>query len=106
MFLPGGAATNSDRMTCEQARSDVANKVAVRAYAQSNGASFSKVHAFLRNSDYELRNVSSDDGKLAFVYTSSAFYPSACGVGLPGTDGGIVRVETEIDRDPKIRSVW
>ncbi|OJF98174.1 hypothetical protein AX761_12485 [Rhizobium sp. 58] len=106
MFQPVSAATGSDRMTCEQARSDADNKRAVSEYADRHNASFSKVHEFLRNSDYELRNVAVLDGKVAFVYTSSAFYPSTCGIHVPGIDGGIVRVETEVATDPRIRLVW
>ncbi len=106
IFKPVRAATSSDRMTCEQARSDTDNKRAVSKYADDHSASFSKVHEFLRNSDYELKNVAVGDGKVAFVYTSSAFYPSTCGIHVPGIDGGIVRIETEIATDPKIRLVW
>jgi hypothetical protein len=106
VFQPVNAATGSDRMTCRQARSDIENKRAVSAYADSHSASLTKVHEFLRNSDYELRNVSFRDNSVAFVYTSSAFYPSACGIHVPGIDGGIVRIETDIITDPKIRLVW
>jgi hypothetical protein len=93
-------------MTCEQARSETENKKAVSEYADAHSASFSKAHEFLRNSDYELRTVSVQDGKLTFVYTSSAFYPSTCGIHVPGIDGGIVCIDTEVVVDPRIRSVW
>jgi hypothetical protein len=106
MFQPVNAATNAVRMTCSQARSDVENKRAVIEFADRNGSSFSKTHEFLRNSDYELRNISIDDGRVVFVYTSSILYTSTCGIHLPGTDGGIVRVGTDLAADPAIRSVW
>lgn len=104
IFQPASAATISDRMTCDQARSEVENKKAVSAY--SKGRDLAKVHGFLRNSDYALRNVSIRDGKVAFVYTSQAFYPSSCGLHLPGIDGGIVRIETDIAAAPHVVSVW
>jgi hypothetical protein len=106
LFQPVNAATVSDRLTCEQARNDSENKKAVSEYAEGHSWSFSKTHEFLRNSDYELRNVSARDGKLTFVYASSAFYPSTCGIHVPGIDGGIVRIDTEVVVDPRVRSVW
>jgi hypothetical protein len=105
MFQPVGAVTHSVRMTCEQARSEIENKRAVSAYAEANSFSLLKVHAFLRNSDYRLRNISAHAGKVLFIYTSSAFYPSSCGVHVPGVDGGIVRIETDIAADPKVIKV-
>lgn len=106
MFQPAAAATVSDRMTCAQARSDIENKKAVSEYVEGHSGSFPKAHEFLRNSDYELRTLSDRDGKLTFVYASTAFYPSTCGIHVPGIDGGIVRIDTDVDAAPKIRSVW
>lgn len=106
MFQPAGGTTNSTRMTCEQARSGIGSKKAVSEYADRNGLSFSKVHLFLTDSDYELRNITVQDGTVTFVYTSAAFYPSTCGIHLPGIDGGILRIATEITADPKVLSVW
>ena len=105
VFLPANDATTVDRMTCEQARSDDQNKIAVDAYAEGSGFSLSKVHEYLSVSDYALRNIAVKEGKVTFVYTSSVFYPSACGIHLPGIDGGIVRVETDISSDPKVVAV-
>lgn len=105
-FQPVNPATFSDRMTCAQARSETENKKAVSDYVEGHGWSFSKAHEFLRNSDYELSNVSASDGKLTFVYVSSAFYPSTCGIHVPGIDGGIVRIDTEVVVDPRVRLVW
>ena len=105
MFLPASTARNVDRMTCQQARSEIDNKRAVSAYADSHGSSLSKVHNFLVNSDYALRNVAVQGGNVTFVYTAS-FYPSTCGLHLPGVDVSIVRVETEIATDPRIQRVW
>lgn len=106
MFQPVHTSTHSDRMTCAQARSDTDNKKAVSDYVKGHSWSFSKAHDFLRNSDYELTNLSAVDGKLTFVYVSSAFYPSTCGIHVPGIDGGIVRIDTEVVVDPRVRLVW
>jgi hypothetical protein len=105
MFQPVGAVTHAEGMTCEQATSEIENKLAVSAYAEANSFSLLKVHAFLRNSDYRLRNIAVNAGKVVFIYTSSAFYPSSCGVHMPGVDGGIVRLETDIAADPKVMKV-
>jgi hypothetical protein len=102
---PMRAVTDSNRMTCEQARSEIDNKKAVGAYAEANSSSLSKVHSFLTNSDYRLRNIAVSEGKMVFVYTSSALYPSSCGVHVPGFDGGIVRLDTDIAADPKVVTV-
>jgi hypothetical protein len=105
ILQPMRAVTHSDRMTCEQARSEIENKKAVDAYAEANSSSLNMVHSFLTNSDYQLRNIDVSEGKITFVYTSSAFYPSSCGVHVPGFDGGIVRLETDIVDDPKVVTV-
>lgn len=92
-------------MTCAQARNEKDNKGAVRSYAAREKVTISEVHEYLRNSDYELTNIEAADGSLTFTYRSSGFYPSTCGIHLPGIDGGIVHVETDMAIDHTILSV-
>jgi hypothetical protein len=88
------------RMTCEEARSDHLNKQATATFASDNDMSLSKVHAFLRASGYQLRNI--DAG--TYVYTTRD-YRSACGISLPGIDGSILRVRTDVSADSAVLSV-
>lgn len=97
--------TNSgERMTCDEARSSGANATATAAFAERNSRSLIKTHQFLKNSDYDLRNIGEVDGQLTFVYTAN-FYPSTCGVHLPGIDGSIVRVRTDGTSAPLVKAV-
>jgi hypothetical protein len=106
LFAFSIGSTSADKMSCAEARSQTASKEAVIAYAVKHGGSLVKVHDLLTNSDYRLRNIDVSNGTVSFVYTSSAFYPSACGLHLPGLDGGLVRVNTDIDGNPSVRQVW
>lgn len=106
VFAPSIGPAGANKMSCAEARNDIASKEAISAYGKTHGGSLAKVHEFLTNSDYQLRNIDESNGTLSFVYTSSAFYPSACGLHLPGLDGGIVRVDTDIDGTLGVRQVW
>lgn len=105
LFQPTSEVRSKDRMTCAQARNENDNKAAVRNYADREKVTISEVHEYLRNSDYELRNIDVADGRLTFTYRSSGFYPHTCGIHLPGIDGGILHVETDMAIDHTILSV-
>ncbi|MFN7091546.1 MAG: hypothetical protein ACK4P4_13410 [Allorhizobium sp.] len=98
-------STSEDKISCADARNEIGSKEAVMAYAEKQGGSLAKVHGLLTNSDYQLTNIDISNGTVSFVYTSSAFYPSACGLHLPGLDGGIVRVDTNIAGTPGVLQV-
>ncbi|SIQ58007.1 hypothetical protein SAMN05880561_103612 [Rhizobium sp. RU33A] len=106
VIAPSIGPAGADKMSCAEARNEIASKEAISAYGKTHGGSLAKVHEFLTNSDYQLRNIDVSNGTVSFVYTSSAFYPSACSLHLPGLDGGIVRVDTDIDGTPSVRQVW
>lgn len=92
------------KMTCDQSRNEALNKKATSDFAHDNGASFFKVHEYLRSSDYQLRNVATEGGSTTFVYTANT-YPSTCGSLLPGIDGTIVRVKTDLAVEPNVVAV-
>jgi hypothetical protein len=95
----------SPKMSCEQARSELLNKQATWTFARENDGSFFKTHQFLRASDYKLRNIAMADGSTVFVYTADT-YPSTCGWHMPGIDGSIVRVKTDLTAEPRIIDVY
>lgn len=96
----GGTSSNAPRMTCEQARGEKESKRALESFAERNGSSLAKLHDYLKNSDYSLRNLHFSEGKVTFVYAAN-FYPSSCGIHWPGLDGNIVRIATDVEIDPK-----
>lgn len=106
VYAPSIGSTNAEKMTCDQARREIASKAAVQSYSEMHDRSLVTVHAFLTNSDYQLRNIDISNGRMSFVYTSSAFYPSTCGLYLPGLAGGIVSVDTGIVGTPDVLQVW
>lgn len=91
------------KMTCFEARSEIHNKQAARDFL-ALGNDFWKLQAFLRASDYQLRNINFEGG-VTFVYTATR-YPSACGWHLPGVDGTIIRVQTDLTTEPKVTGVY
>ena len=103
-FVFGPRTTSPVKMTCAEARSEDLSKSATSAFAQAHAYSLFKTHEFLRNSDYELRNIAILDGMTSFIYTAN-FYPSTCGIHLPGVDGGIVRVRTNLQVEPLVTGV-
>jgi hypothetical protein len=97
--------TYAEKMTCREARSEPDSKTATEAFAKRNVGSFAKTHEFLRNSGFYLRNIADGDDTIIFVYIATS-YSSACGPHLPGVDGTIVRVETDISAKPSVKAVY
>jgi hypothetical protein len=97
--------SSGERMTCDEARSDAKNKTATAAFAQRNGESLAKTHQFLTNSDYLLRNIDDQQDTLTLIYVAD-FFPSTCGIHMPGFDGGIVRVRTNDVSAPLVKQVY
>lgn len=102
LFTP--ARTNAAKMTCEEARSEILNKQATLKFSSENNRSLVRTHEYLWASDYTLRNIGFSDGQATFVYTAE-WYPKTCGFHLPGIDGSIVRVLTNIEADLSITEV-
>jgi hypothetical protein len=101
-FFP--TQSNAARMTCAEASSETLNKQATLKFSIENSGSLAATHDFLRASDYGLRNIASVNGQLTFVYTAKS-YPQSCGFHLPGLDGNIVRIRTDLLVPPTIVDV-
>jgi hypothetical protein len=99
------ATGTGPKMSCDEARNDAANKAATETFARENGGSLAKTHEFLTSSDYKLRNIDNDGGGLTFVYIATS-YSSTCGLHLPGIDGSIVRVLTDSQAEPLVKTVF
>jgi hypothetical protein len=102
-FNPAGSP--APKMTCDQSRSETLSKQATSAFAHDNGAGFFKLHGYLKSSDFELRNISIEGNSTTFIYVAS-IYPSTCGSLLPGIDGTIVRVKTDLANEPSVVAVY
>jgi hypothetical protein len=98
-------ATRMAKMTCQEARSESDSKIAIEIFARKNGGSFAKTHEFLWYSGFYLRNIVDRGDTTIFVYVATS-YSSACGLHLPGIDGTIVRVETDISASPSVKTVF
>jgi hypothetical protein len=92
-------------MTCDQSTNEELNKKAAAAFAHSSGESFFKTHEYLTSSDYVLRHINLSGDSVTFVYTAN-IYPSTCGWLLPGVDGSIVRVRTDLAKEPSIVQIF
>ena len=92
-------------MTCEQSTNEALNKKAVADFARSSGESFFKTHEYLTSSDYILRSINLSRDSVTFVYTAN-IYPSTCGWLLPAIDGGIVRVKTDLAKEPSVVQIF
>jgi hypothetical protein len=93
------------KMSCDQATNETLNKQVTSEFSATHDGSLAETHAYLRASDYNLRNIHFSDGSATFVYTAS-YYPSSCGWYLTGIDGTIVRLKTDLSADPKIMDVY
>ena len=102
LLLP--TKSNAVRMSCAEATSETLNKKATLKYARENNNSLSKTQDFLRASDYKLRNITIKNGQVGFVYTAKS-YPQSCGLRIPGIDGSIVRIKTDLTAIPTITGV-
>ena len=96
--------SNAVKMTCDEAHSEILNKQATFKFSSENNGSLALTHDFLRASDYSLRNIGISDDQVTFVYTATS-HPSTCGHHLPGIDGSIVRVHTNMKADLSITNV-
>lgn len=109
--------SSEPKMSCKEARNERLNKAATLAFTHENNNSFEKTHEFLRNSGYSIRNVgmttdgyslrnlgTASEGVVSFIYTAHG-YRKTCGIHLPGFDGTIVRVHTNIQFEPQIIDV-
>ncbi|MEM6676986.1 MAG: hypothetical protein AAF675_03845 [Pseudomonadota bacterium] len=103
-YLLADRASGGPRMSCAEATNEVANKAATRRFAAANGDDLAATHAFLRASDYRLRNLHQDGDQTVFVYIAR-HYPQTCGHNLPGIDGSIVRLRTDMAEAPRVVGV-
>ena len=93
------------KMTCAEAINEDLNKEATRTFARENDGAFLRVHDYPAASDYRLRNVHLTGGAATFVYVAKT-YPSTCGSIVPGIDGSIVRVKTNLPDVPAVTEVY
>ncbi|EBA11444.1 hypothetical protein RCCS2_02258 [Roseobacter sp. CCS2] len=91
-------------MTCEEARSEILNKQATIDFASNKNGSIIMLHDFLDASDYTLRSMTSSDEQITLVYVANT-YPKTCGIHLPGFDGNIIRVQTDISGTSRVIAV-
>ncbi|MEM7176670.1 MAG: hypothetical protein AAF503_03100 [Pseudomonadota bacterium] len=103
LYLPD--RDSGPRMTCEEASNEELNKLTTRAFINTSKGSFDATHRFLRASDYELRNISRENGMATFVYVARHFR-NTCGIHLPGIDGSIVRVRVDPSQDFRVLDAW